>query len=173
MVWSLVSTNGTQVVLNLLDPPGVLSLNGIPQFVRSSDGHKPTAATLTGTQLTITFSPAEFGPYQLTLGPLDPALRSNTGAYLAPGEQSVVFPTFPTFLFTTEGGGAGAQVNVPGDVNVVNNDMPDGIEGQLKVIAAPNDQVSTLTITGTGGSWGVTPSEIAHFKWSGGAWAKL
>lgn len=174
IVWTMLGANATQVVISTSVPVLTLVINGIPQFRILETNELPTGVTVTGPNLTITYAGPLPGGFNVSLPPRDPAIRTNTGGFMAPAIQRFAAPSRTTEEFLASGDIQAAQVGVyNGVAGLAAITLANGTrEAQQAVVINPALPAATLTVTDAGGGTLATlaPNTIHEFNWTSGAW---
>ena len=175
--WSILGTDGTNVFIEIQQPPSGLHVKGLPPFFCIETAQFATSVTRVGALLTCVFNPTIPADFRINYQPLSTHTRTDTGAFLAGGTQH----------FVPSGGNPPVTWGLTSNSQSVNRDLmvvlanaaitltlplPSGT-GETYLILCDDAAGTVATVEDFAHSTVqfVGPGELWSVIWTGSAWA--
>jgi hypothetical protein len=162
------------VIVEISGLVGVAGLKGIPAF-QIVGGPAITSTTFTDqTHLLLQTSDPHAASFEVSLPGLDPAWRTSSGQYLAPGTQpfAVAMGPAPIVDFTDS-----SMLATNGHVIVCHTNgfpitLPADVFGQWVIVINETGNPNDITVTNGPTTWTVTPGTYGAFEGTASGWAR-
>lgn len=178
ITWTIQSVGVATLTLALANVSGLLTLAGVPQFIRSDDNSAPISAILVNQEtLEVTYATNLSAGFTYTLGEKDPALRSSLGSYLVAGSQVNTAPILVGLQFFSGNGSftVGTLVSVYDDATTTNPlHLPaPTFVGEFYIVGCGPASMGATEVRDASDNLLVSlnPGGQNRFTWTGSAWA--
>lgn len=174
MTWAVAGRGASSLLVRIYEPTGDVFVVGVPAFVVDGTAVHAISVVQSLLDFTVTFSATVPAAALIVLPATDPAIRSSTGAFLAPGRAQLVAPPQVNADFFTANG----EANL--DICVWNDPLVDGTlslpalpaVGEQRWFLNPSGNASTLHVVFADMSplSDLAPGSKLSVVWNGTAW---